>query len=380
MYKQIFLLLGILNNVAVFSQSLIEIDIENGIENITTINCSEIINTIIYIPLSTEKESFFKKRPTVHTLDNNIILQTHVVCLIFNLETGKFKYRIGKKGQGPNEYRSTLRLLDYNNKSVYFKGWGNYILEYNLNNELIRSIDIPFINVESENPSLPTQYGVLNNSIICYFSNIGGKEDKLLTAIHKENSNLLFIIPNKNIFDTKRNRLYTSEALFYDFNENLYFKEFYNDTIFEIANENLIPHFIFKAGKYLFPYEKRWKFNPAFDEYIIDYRIFESLNAAFFHFLLGKKQLLGVYDKTKDRLKITDAEFGVINDIDGFVNFYPVNSTSNNELIGIIDAYKIVQWFKENPEKITKLPPQLQKLKDIKETDNPVVMIAKLKK
>jgi len=45
----------------------------------------------------------------------------------------------------------------------------------------------------------------------------------------------------------------------------------------------------------------------------------------------------------------------------------------------VIDAFEIVNWFSNNPDKAAKLPSHLQKLRNIKETDNPVIMIAKLK-
>jgi hypothetical protein len=58
---------------------------------------------------------------------------------------------------------------------------------------------------------------------------------------------------------------------------------------------------------------------------------------------------------------------------------YDRSSTGNNELVGYLEPYKIRQWIAENPGKAAKLPSYLQKLRTIKETDNPVVMIAKLK-
>jgi len=40
----------------------------------------------------------------------------------------------------------------------------------------------------------------------------------------------------------------------------------------------------------------------------------------------------------------------------------------------------LIKWIKENPEKFRKLKPELQKLKEVKLEDNPIVVIAKYKR
>jgi hypothetical protein len=47
--------------------------------------------------------------------------------------------------------------------------------------------------------------------------------------------------------------------------------------------------------------------------------------------------------------------------------------------MGYTDAWKVEQWFKDNPEKAAQLPPHLKKLESLTESDNPVVMIARMK-
>ncbi|MCF6357374.1 MAG: hypothetical protein L3J54_06150 [Draconibacterium sp.] len=70
---------------------------------------------------------------------------------------------------------------------------------------------------------------------------------------------------------------------------------------------------------------------------------------------------------------------GFENDIDGFMPFYPTSISNRDELIGILEPYKIRQWIDENPDKAARLPPHLQKFRNIKDTDNPVLMLVKLK-
>jgi len=44
-----------------------------------------------------------------------------------------------------------------------------------------------------------------------------------------------------------------------------------------------------------------------------------------------------------------------------------------------MEAYEILEWFENNPEKAAKLPAHLKALSKLKEDDNPVVVIVKLK-
>jgi len=51
----------------------------------------------------------------------------------------------------------------------------------------------------------------------------------------------------------------------------------------------------------------------------------------------------------------------------------------SDELICTMEAFRIKQWFDLNPEKVNQLPKNLRALKNIQETSNPVIIIAKLK-
>jgi len=46
----------------------------------------------------------------------------------------------------------------------------------------------------------------------------------------------------------------------------------------------------------------------------------------------------------------------------------------------VIPALEVKRWFDKNPEKASRLPEHLQAFRDLQEDDNPVVIVAKLKK
>jgi hypothetical protein len=68
------------------------------------------------------------------------------------------------------------------------------------------------------------------------------------------------------------------------------------------------------------------------------------------------------------------------NDIDNFLPINFLGTSERDQLLGYIQPYEIIQWFSENPEKASKISPYLKELKNIKETDNPVLVVATLKK
>ncbi|MFV0265546.1 MAG: hypothetical protein ACK5HT_00260, partial [Draconibacterium sp.] len=87
----------------------------------------------------------------------------------------------------------------------------------------------------------------------------------------------------------------------------------------------------------------------------------------------------GFYDKANQSTRISQNMAGIDNDVDAFLPFMFQSANQQNELVGLCEAYEVKSWFGENPGKAADLPAHLQKLKNLEENDNPVVMIVKLK-
>ena len=98
-----------------------------------------------------------------------------------------------------------------------------------------------------------------------------------------------------------------------------------------------------------------------------------------FNFYLGRDKYFALYDKSLKSLKVVDNKSGIKNDIDGFIDLSFDYLNSDGELIGLIQANDLVNWIEKNNEKFKVLNPGLQKLHDINMTDNPIIVIAKLK-
>jgi hypothetical protein len=177
--------------------------------------------------------------------------------------------------------------------------------------------------------------------------------------------------------------VWNPNAYFYKLNNQLFFCELFNDTIFHVTANSLTPKYIFNMGKYSAPYAMRTAANFESEKYFFLKGIFESSKYLFCTFSVNKKTYTALYDKAKKTcvVNVTAPESGngVINNSNDFVPFELSSMNEANELICTMDAFKIVQWFKNNPGKVNKLPQNLKGLQNVKETDNPVIVIVKLK-
>jgi len=97
----------------------------------------------------------------------------------------------------------------------------------------------------------------------------------------------------------------------------------------------------------------------------------------------------GIYDIARHNNILLDTDHhlqkGIINDIDGGLPIIPRYYTGNNEIVDIWNAYDMLEmlteeYFSSQKIKDLKSHEKLKELlKTLKEDDNPVVIIAKLK-
>ena len=184
-----------------------------------------------------------------------------------------------------------------------------------------------------------------------------------------------------NLLTKQKFTLRTDETGFYHFNNDLFFQNRYNDTVFKISFDKITPHFVLNRGKYRPLFESKWwSYEKQLQSNYISQPLYlESKRFISFNFYFSKKRYFCLYDKVTRRLKVTDNSFGIKNDIDGFMDITFNYMNSDGELIGLIQANDLVSWIEKNPEKLKILPPALQNLRNIKMEDNPVVVIAKYK-
>lgn len=360
------------------------VDIENKISrnDISSIKLSEFIEELDYISLETGKGFLIGENPKYSITKEKIIVRTKSDCLIFDRTNGKFLRKVGNKGRGPNEFQNTNGMINLKSQSIYLKGIGANLLKYDFEGKFIKSISIPEYRDDFISPSFPGNYTWLGNNIVCYFSNMIGNETKRLVIFNDEGENLV-VYPNK-IFFEKSKSLFTisvNESQFYHFRNDLFFKEDYSDTVYQVSLDHLTPHMILYLGKYQTPPNyKSLSANELQKNNFIGIRnLIETERLLLFEFYYQNEYFQGVFNKKTSKLKIAKKNGGIINDLDNFIQFSPTLISEDEFLIDVVDAYILNEWFKINQGRINKLPVDVQNLNSIKENDNPVVIIAKLK-
>lgn len=337
---------------------------------------------IEYIKLESKDECLLDNNIRLYSNDSVIIAITDDNIFLFDRNTGNFIKEIGEYSRSPEGYMENIYAYPYDEfrNRFYAKGWiPNSFYEYNIDGQLINKI-IPPLNNYSVTSLVPA-----NDSLYYGFIwNYDGKQDIKLVALDSNNK-IIKTYPQYQHFDFEMGRdqieVYNWDGWFYKYNDALYVYESFSDTVFSINNQgNLIPKYIFKNQDLGAPYNVRFSpnFNPM--EYYRITSIFESDSFLFVTYKFRNNDFLGLYNKQNGRTLASPDSLGIINDIDNIFSFRFYSLNNQNEIIGYKHAYEVLKWLEEQPEeKIDRLPGKFQKLRTLKEADNPVVMIAKLK-
>ncbi len=339
---------------------------------------SSIVSSLTYVNLESNANTIIAPGNRIFVLDSFIINTGFKKISVFNRRSGKFIREIGRPGRGPDEYLATKHLVRKDPLSgvIINASGGKYsLLEYNISGQVVDRVEtVPW-----------TSYVTCLSGAkyAAFFANNSGDSPLRLRVYDQDKGVIVSEFPNRErAIKTKNHVRLGYEGWFYYFENNLFFKEYLNDTVFQINENTLTPRFVFNSGEFSPPYEQRETFN--FFEYHSISNIMETEKQLFFKLAFRRRAYYGYLDKTNGQSYLSNVPgqqvSGFQNDVDSFLIFYPQSISDNNELIGFVEANEVLNWFKENPKAASKLPLELQKLNNLKDYDNPVVVIARLKK
>jgi hypothetical protein len=351
------------------------IDLTQTLNEARKISLSDIANHVEYIRLETDKPSLISKDASFYANDSYIIAISFRRILLFNRKNGSFVREISNYGKNPGSYKSTLNVLPFDEEAntVYALS-GNKKLEFSLDGSLSNQLKLP--------PNVYTTARIDNINHIGYVPNFSGSEKTKLVVFNVK-GDIEKDFPNYQSAPTPTGfNIYKPNGWFYQYNKQLYFCELFNDTLFHISSEKITPRFLLYRGKYSPPYEKQTVGFPKSD-YFMFKSIYESDKFLFYSFMYGEESYTSVYDKDLDEVMVGDyfasSGSGFKNDLD---NLFPINMSSinsQNELIGFSEAYNVVEWLDENPNRSVDLQNILEISRSLNSMDNPVVIIANLK-
>lgn len=384
------------------------IPMEAAIDNPTELKASDCFSQISYIPLETNDSCLIGQAPHVQVIKDRILISTNQnQCLMFD-RTGKFIRQVGHVGNDPEGYSSVYCWGNNETGNIYFLGWENELVCYNQEGLFERKIKIPFDAKGSSFNYLTDEilvahksgmFGVGGNELLFFKDNelrtsfpVVGVEDQpidpsniaSISVINSEAGVKLFgptacagvIIINYKEPETGSVSFLNTSSLWRR-DQDLYFKETYNDTIYQVKDTILIPSSVIDLGKYHWEFSERFMKNK--DNAALITQVLDSKNRMIIRFIrtLFHKAVLydAVVTKSTGKVKVGFYEDGMKDDLTNFLPLKPVTVSSAGEYIGLLPASDVVEWFDKNDRK--QLPQFIKELQQIGEEDNPVIVIMK---
>jgi len=290
-------------------------------------------------------------------------------------------------GRGPDEFQTCHDIDIGKNEKIYLMdGWKRKFFVYNGNGELLKTISIPIYGFGD--------FRVADGNFLCYTDNHLGDIEYSYSLLDTS-GRIVKKFPNKYPFVKYKNDAYGfyHENLFYSISNRLYKKEVYSDTIYLYENMNFKPHLVIDMGDKLITPKARSEFAgmDLAKNYISPQNLFEFGDYIYYEFTykfdFANSEIYGfIGSKQTDFQALINPEKGLINDLDGGPNILPLTVKDDNTIIGWVEALELKkhvasETFKNSLPKYPEKKKELEQLANrLKDTDNPVLVLVRLKK
>ncbi|MCD8176945.1 MAG: DUF4934 domain-containing protein [Tannerellaceae bacterium] len=377
---------------------------------------SDYFNRLRFIPLETPDEGLIGTNPLWKLTDDYLIVNHKEQCLLFDAATGKFLTAVGYVGNDPEGYQAAYGTPDEKNNRLLFRGWDNNLVIYDFSGKYLEKIKLTQVdNGMSRSPA--AVYPLSGDGFIAYYTQ-AFKDEKFrylffdaagdtiasrsvptpgepieMNSIgvfnrfpiewndpHVSMTELLDIqgmlfISGKDEDDKSISVM--GENPFWQYKDGLYLKDLFNDTIFRIEGTEMIPQRSFRFGENTLPPAERFGMNDEKSIYLS--RMMEGEEFLLLRFATSpynfekRKDYNGVFNKKTGDIHINRIDHGFKDDVYGFMQLNPVAVSSSGTFVCVLPAEHIFDWIDEHGA--ASLPRELSHLADIREDDNPVIVL-----
>jgi len=380
------------------------LDVVQGQKNLVKKNLTDIKSNIRYIQLETAENCLIGNRINkVYVEDNKIFINDNEPSLkVFDANTGKYLYNIGRRGQGPGEL-PYLSHVDMNVKEkIIVLGWGK-ILKYNFEGKYLKDITLPNLPASDSTEIIWNNVVILDENL--YSVGVYTLSDHQVNAavIFDEQSNIVSTLKSYDDY-IQHHTIKTFSALdqsgfYYKSIDRIHFYRGICDTVYEYnpSTRGFDPYFCFNFGKH-----RRSRYYDNVDTnnkdeisvqklsenerfIFIDFRTLKASTEPFEDYFYREGQIVkyvnnyvyAIYDKQTSNfsflLQPVKGIRGLVNDIDNGLPFWPKYISSKNEFVDYMQAFDFV----EKATKITNPDDSFKKLMErVDEEDNPIIIIA----
>jgi len=352
----------------------------------TSLKLSDLGATDIqYIPLETNEQSVIPRINKI-IIGKNYILTSSFANINMFRHDGSFVTKIGTVGRGPEEF-TVAHDVDINleDGSIYLvDGWQQKFFVFSESGKLIRTFKSPL--------TAAINFRFVKDGILSYNQNHMGIIENSYNMFDTTGK-IIKNFPNKYPWKrTVPNVAFQGENIFYRFNNQLFKKEMYCDTIYTFRNNNFEPHLIIDVGNLRLTPGARTESTAEFimHNFLAPINLFEFGDYVYYEFIVPRNDkaegLSFIGSKNSSFSALFDPEKDLINDLDGGPNIWPKTVWDDNTVISWVDAISLKtlvasESFKNSNPKFPEKKKELEKLaNNLKETDNPVLVLVKLKK
>lgn len=350
-----------------------------------------IIDDIDFIELETTHKSLIDRIITIQYAQNGIILVTskNGQVLMFS-NSGKLLYSFDGYGKGSNELLHIMGAQLTNDNYLYIFGTQKYFKVDN-RGQIIRNSSLP-ISKNFPQLSCPVDWFMdENQTFYQWYTPDGTLPEKARYSLIITDS-----VGNEISKNLRYNHYAGGSKHFFQGDQiTLLAPPILNDTIYEIYGAAIHPKYFVNFGnnKYIhgaYSIEKQSDIDNPFHlvNYLKKYRICNSImkpvmNEGYliFRFSSTEGWITCIYNKYTKQSTLINCFQENSNSL-----FTPglLMTSNHNKFISYIDAWKIRQFLDEGKTECTFLSEKrrlelLDKIKDVKETDNPVLMVIKTK-
>lgn len=370
--KYLFSFLCLCCVLSVSAQKPVVINLAKAIsESLKEIMLNELASDIRYVPLETTDDCLMNNEFYIMQYTGEDIITSGIFHFDKN---GKFLNKIGSKGQGPEEYLQDLFAFgDWKNKLLYVQNWTTLTC-YGFDGTFVRSIPTPQLNMGAA--------GLFDENHILYSNDIyyADKANPIqLYMVDSQNGKTVSKWRGHLEENKKYGMILTSRDFMYNYDNSLFYKPALENVIFKILSpkkRQLVYKFdcsgkdIDVSADEVDP-KKRFQFLSV-------YWAKETAQYLFVNYGMKNISRLGIYDKEKK----TFTNVTIKDNLAGGYDIHPAWTSDDNHLLMVYYAGGLLQ-DKEKRYSTGLLPERKKELdellKNIKEDDNPVVILVTLK-
>ena len=322
------------------------------------------------IPLETKDSSLLVNMHRVFPVNNKLYIYDNWLQNLYVFDDeGRFKYRIGRKGNGPDEYLNMFDcIVDSNTDNVYFLNVYGSIKCYDLKGSFKNEISLP---------ARPHYYSMslMNDSCMAIWSCLEKEDGGVMVFNYQKEDSLLCDWHDDRMFD---NQIHFP---FFSYKNKIYFAAALRQNVYEVTNKGLKLSYKWNFGKDDIKDSSLEYFGDIEDPNERNNKIIHGIGGNYLPFILQKQQLNSTYAYISLRRKagMRPPLTHVFYDKEKqksfvFDNISDVCPMSYPLYFG--DDYILTDIFFDEREKWKSILPasEYQKLESMKEDDNPCLL------